>query len=112
MFPLSAEPSSNVTVWAVVSLFVQVTWVPVATELAAGLKAKSLIETAVAPPAGAAGLTHGCRRCNRTGSGTRRHGDHCSGERSGREPSIIGSLPLSLRVLDLALTNPPAGGGF
>ena len=55
MFPLSADPSSNVTVWAVVSLFVHVTLLPVGTEVVAGLKAKSLIVTAVAPPAGAAG---------------------------------------------------------
>ena len=41
--------------WAVVSLFVHVTLLPVGTEVVAGVKARSLIVTAVAPPAGAAG---------------------------------------------------------
>ncbi len=58
MSSLVADPSSRVTVWAVVSLFVHVTVVPTATVIVAGENAKSAMVTApalVAAPAEAAG---------------------------------------------------------
>ena len=55
--PLSAEASSKVTVWAVVSLFVHVTLLPLGTVRLAGSKARFLISTAVEPLVGAAGVT-------------------------------------------------------
>ena len=56
MLELSNDPSSAVTVWAVLSSFVQVTLDPAATESDAGPNAKFLIVTASPPPAAGASL--------------------------------------------------------
>ena len=56
-WPAVGRASSKVTVWAVVSLFIQVTLLPLRTVRVAGSNAKSLISTAVEPLVGATGAT-------------------------------------------------------
>ena len=57
--PVSNDPSSAVTVWAVVSLLVIVIVVPAATDRSPGLNAKSWIVIAAAPAASLPGAADG-----------------------------------------------------
>lgn len=65
----SVVPESEVTVWATLSLFVQVTLVPTFTVIADGLNAKFLILTETAAGAGT-GTTEVAVEVETTGTGT------------------------------------------
>ena len=106
--PLSKEPSSAVTVWAVLSWFVQVTVEPTGTLIEAGPNAKLLMVTAVAdagaPALGAGLISMGAIEATGEASARRPTTERRRRRRAGAWP------PAQLRLRSTTWSSCPSSG--